>query len=112
MVIKKVSDQKSPLNIEAETIRQDVLHLLVDLNLHSHGSKQTLARMLSVRLGQQVSRNTVAMALSAYRTSHPYIHYLTELRAVLQYRKDNNVTAVSYYTNNQNNQDQKETHHG
>jgi len=95
-----------------EKLRKKVWHLLVDLNLTATGTSVKLAAVLSQRIGKYVSRNTLAMALSGYRSTAPYIRYLSELKKHLQYCKAHKLDPVIVYTQpNPINKHKKEGRH-
>ena len=67
-----------------ETLRKEVLHLMIDLDLPLKNSIELLARELSAFTGRQISRNSLTMALAGYRTSAAYFEYLSSLKQYLQ----------------------------
>lgn len=95
----------------AEALRQELLHLLVDLNLNGHGKAVKLAGILSALMGKPVSRNTLCMALSGYRLTPRYVEYLQKLKDHLQSCKQKNINPVSLYTGLPKNQEEKEINH-
>ena len=102
---------------QAEKLRKKVWHLLVDLNLTATGTPEKLAAVLSQRMGEPVSRTTLAMTLSGYRTTTKYITYLRELKKHLHNCKKNQTDPlagakpVTLYTTEPNNQAQNERSH-
>ena len=97
-----------------EKLRKKVWHLLVDLNLTATGTSVKLAAVLSQRIGKYVSRNTLAMTLSGYRSTTSYAVYLRELKKHLQNCKKSQtdplapIRPVTLYTTEKNKQAQKQ----
>ena len=56
---------------EAEILRKEVWHLLVDLNLTTSGNIIKLAAILSQLMNTTISRTTLNMALTGYRRTAP-----------------------------------------
>lgn len=83
---------------QKERLRKSVWHLLVDFNLIRTGSMTILATIVSTRLNKAVSNNTLAMALSGYRLTAPYVEYLRALKKHLQTCKRDQTNPVSLYT--------------
>lgn len=84
---------------ESNALRKSVLHLLIDLDLPVQSS-DTLAGALSTVMGRRVSRNTLSMALSGYRSSCLYVEYLSGLKTYLEECRSNNREPVTLYTKN------------
>lgn len=94
-MVQNVSPLESP---EYKVLRKSVLHLLIDLNLPVKAT-ENLAGILSQAFGRRVSRTTLSMALSGYRTSGPYGEYLVVLKSHLEECLRINIPPVTLYTN-------------
>jgi len=93
---------------DAEMLRREVLHLMVDANIISQASVTIMAKKLTCRIGKKVSRGNLAMALSGYRSSSTYIEYLVQLKNVLQETlAGTSLEVVTFYTNRQINQEKR-----
>lgn len=104
-------NQEEDNNAAAEILRQELLHLLVDMNLNGHGKAVKLAAILSALMKKRVSRNTLCMALSGYRLTGPYVKYLQKLKDHLLLCKECGIDPVSLYTEQMKNQVEKENSH-
>lgn len=68
----------------ATTLRKDVLKLMVDLDMNGQsGAIGPLAQVLTDRMGKNVSRTNLNMALSGYRITPAYVEYLSCLKTYL-----------------------------
>jgi hypothetical protein len=72
---------------EIDTLRKEVKKTMIDLELDAWGKTPSLAKELSDRTGKMISRNTLSMALSGYRSSEPYQIILKELQSMLAERQ-------------------------
>ncbi len=97
------------LQKQSDSLRTEIRHLLIDLNLAGKGTNLYLARQLTGILGRHVSRNTVSMALSGFRSTSQYLSYLSIIK---EYLIETQATAVLANTALNNIQEKKEVNDG
>ncbi|OPY13038.1 MAG: hypothetical protein A4E69_01877 [Syntrophus sp. PtaB.Bin138] len=88
-------------------LHSEVAHLMIDLGLRNKRGEKLIAKLASVlqnKLGKNISRNTLSMALSGYRDSAPYVGYLTALKEHLEECLQTGKDPVTIYTDNQGSQ--------
>ena len=93
------------MTAEYDELKKSVLHLMVDAGLFpSRPDYAKLSAVLSERLNHKITRNTLSMALTGYRTTPPYVAYLTTLKTYLEECRQNGEIPVTLYTEKKKNQ--------
>ncbi len=72
------------INILRKEAKKRMIDL--DLDLRKHGTLSLIAGDLSAKTGRKISRSTLSMALSGYRSTQGYQAVLQEFFAMLQER--------------------------
>jgi hypothetical protein len=90
-------------NSDTAVLRKEVRHLMVDLDLYS-SHIGALAAVLEHKNGRKISRNTLSMALSGYRSTAPYAQYLSALKGHLEGCLQDETNPVTIYTKPQSSQ--------
>ncbi len=73
---------------EISALRKETKKLMIDLDLdiRKHGTLSLIAGDLSAKTGRKISRSTLSMALTGYRSTRGYQAILQEFSAMLQER--------------------------
>jgi hypothetical protein len=69
---------------EIKTLRKEIKHKLIDLDLDVPGKQPALADALSRKTGRTVHVNSLGMALTGYRNGPGSVFLLKELRELLE----------------------------
>ncbi len=92
-------------------LQTDIAHMLVDFGLFEFsGQRKAIAKLAPVlqeKLKKNISPNTLFHALSGYRSTAPYIGYLTVLRQHLEECRLTGKNPVTVYTDEDESQDDR-----